>query len=321
MDDVFLPPYVVNDYNPIMSQSQTVDWGISKLSIETIHSSGITGKGIKVAVIDTYINPNHPDIIGGVVKAINVTSETPTNQNGHGQGVASVIGARNNNTGTLGVAPNCDIVAIKAMRETGSGQIAEIIKGIDAAIAEKVHIINMSLGTSADIPEMKAAIKRASDAGIFLVCAAGNDGQADSVNYPGKYDSTFAIAATNQDGKVSSFSSMGWDVDLAAPGEQILTAWKNNGYSTVSGTSFSSPFVAGVLALLLEAGVEVTIDKLDQTSVDIEAPGKDVKAGWGLINPTGYLTKYSSQKPSEDLIEALKCIDNLKALVEHFLNK
>lgn len=309
--EVFLPPYVVNNFNPLLPLSQTIDWGINKLGIQSIHSMGITGKGIKVAVIDTYIDPTHPDIIGAVVKQLNATSEPYTTaQNGHGQGTSGVIGARNNNVGVLGVAPGCDIIAIKAMRESGSGDIGELVKAIDMAIAEKVQIINMSLGTTADVPEMKAACARAIAAGILVVCSAGNDGQADSVNYPGKYDGTLAIAATNEAGNVSSFSSMGWDVDLAAPGERILTCWKNKTYAVVSGTSFSAPYVSGCLALLLELKLLITADRLDTTAIDIETPGKDVKSGYGLISPTGFIAKYNVPAPPTDPMAKAKQADS-----------
>lgn len=295
---VYLPPFVINEFDPALPQSQTLDWGMVKLNIPTLHSSGITGKGIKVAVIDTYCNPAHPDMGGAIVKSINVTSEAYTvPQNGHGQGTCGIIGARNNDTGVLGVAPDCQIVAIKAMREAGSGDMNEIIAGVDAAIAEGVQIINMSLGTSTDVPQLKAAITRATAAGIFVVCSAGNAGQTDSVMYPAKYDNTIAVAASNTSGKISAFSSMGWAVDLAAPGERVLTCWKDNSYSTVSGTSFSAPYVSGCIALLLSAKLAVTLERLEDTAIDLEEPGKDTKAGYGLISPTGYITKYTPATP------------------------
>lgn len=298
-ESVYLPPFVVNDWNPVLPQSQTIDWWYNKLGISAIHSLGITGKGIKVAVIDTLCKPDHPDMAGAVVKSINVTAEAITvPQNGHGQGVAGCIGARNNETGVIGAAPSCQIVAIKAMRESGSGLTSEIVKGIDAAIAEGCHIINMSLGTTADDPAMRDAVKRATDKGILVVCAAGNAGQADSVNYPAKYPLAIAIAATNSSGNVSSFSSQGWDVDIAAPGERILTCWKDNTYATVSGTSFSSPITAGILALFLEAKMQVTQERLYATAIDIGESGRDTSAGYGLINPNGYFTAYSGPSPS-----------------------
>lgn len=318
--EVFLPPYVVNEYKPILPLAQTTDWSLNKLGIPNIHTAGLTGKGIKVAVVDTYCSPTHPDLVGAIVKNINVTSEpTTVAQNGHGQGVAGCIGARNNSIGVLGIAPGCQIVAIKAMRESGSGLMTEIVKGIDAAIAENVQIINLSLGTSSDEPSLKAAVKRATDKGILVVCAAGNDGQADSVNYPARYELAIAVAATNASGNVSAFSSQGWDVDLAAPGERILTTWKNNTYATVSGTSFASPICAGVLALFLEAGLQVTQQRLYDTCIDIGETGRDTSAGYGLINPNGFLTQFLAD-PIDNVRGARELIIQAQQKLDQFLN-
>lgn len=292
-EEFYLPPFVVNEFDPLLPLSQTIDWGLNKLGIPTIHEAGFTGKNVKVAIIDTGVNTEHPDLKGAVIKSINVTGEAAAHSNGHGTGVAGVVGARNNSFGILGVAPDCQIVAIKAMRETGGGVTSEIVRGIDAAIAEGCHIINMSLGTMTDDPSLREAVKRATDKGILVVCAAGNNGQIDSVNYPGRYELALAIAATNTSGNISAFSSKGWDIDIAAPGERILTTWKNNTYATVSGTSFASPMVAGVLALFLEAKLEVTQQRLYDTAIDIGETGRDTAAGYGLIDPNGFITKYS----------------------------
>lgn len=322
----YLPPFVINDFDPVMPQSQTLDWGMVKLNIPTLHSAGITGKNVKVAVIDTYCNPSHPDMIGAVTREINTTSEQYTvQQNGHGQGTAGIIGARNNGTGVLGVAPDCQIIAIKAMRETGSGDMNEIIAGIDAAVAEGVHIINMSLGTSTDVPAMRAAVLRATNAGILVVCSAGNAGQANSVMFPAKYENAMAIAASNTNGKISAFSSMGWDVDLAAPGEKVLAPWKDNTWAVVSGTSFSAPYVSGCLALLLEAKQLITLGRLEDTAIDIEDPGRDQKAGYGLISPTGFLAKYNVQPPTPPptpppVVDPYAKVKQAKQLLTEFLS-
>lgn len=292
MSQVFLPPYVVNEVNPVLPQSQTVDWGTNVLRIPEIHSLGITGQGVVVAVVDTGIDENHPDLVNSIQQIINVTGEGMKASNGHGIGCAGIIAAQNNNEGILGTAPGAKIIGIKAMRESGGGSISEIIAGIDAAIKAGAQVINLSLGTTSDVPSLKAAIDRAVSAGIYVVCSAGNAGQDNSVVYPARYDVTYAIGATNQSGNVSAFSSRGWEVDIAAPGERILTTWRNRSYARVSGTSFSAPYVSGLFALFLSAELYITHERLQATAIDIEEPGQDTKSGHGLINPLQFIKTY-----------------------------
>jgi subtilisin family serine protease len=296
--EFFLPPHVVNEYNPILPQSQTIDWGTNVLNIPEIHDMGFKGSGVKVAIIDTGVDKEHPDLVGGVVDIINRTSEGFKATHGHGIGVAGVIGARDNTTGILSPAPLCEMYGIKAMRESGGGSLSEIIKGVEAAIEIGVHVINLSLGTTANVPQFEAVIKKAVNAGIYVICSAGNAGRDNSVVYPARYPLAFAIGATNQAGNVSAFSSRGWEVDIAAPGERVLTSWKNKSYARVSGTSFSAPYVSGLFALFIEAGIAINHNKITSTAIDIEEPGQDTKSGHGLIDPISFIKKYRYVTPA-----------------------
>lgn len=281
----FLPPHVINEVAPVLPQSQTIDWWANVTNIPKIHSEfNVRGRDILIGVVDTGIDANHPDLIGAIQEIYNATGEAFAYTHGHGIGVAGMIGARDNNTGVLGAAPDCKIIAVKGMRENGGGALSEIIKGGDYAASQGCKIINFSLGTSADIPAFKEAVDRWTRAGIIVVASAGNAGLDNSVVYPAKYEKAYAIGATNQNGQVSAFSSRGWEVDIAAPGERVLTTWKDKTYARVSGTSFSAPLVSGLIALMLEAGVPVTQDLLKRTAVDIEEPGQDTKSGHGMID-------------------------------------
>lgn len=281
---VNLPPFIVNEINPPMGQSEITDWGLQLLDIPKIHDLGITGQGIRIAVIGTGVDPDHPDLAGAIEKTFNTTNEPYSASNGHENGSAGVICARKNDQGILGVAPGCKLIAIKALSESGSGNLVDIIEAINIAIQEGVHIINMSLGGGGTLPALKEAVDRAAAAGILVVSSAGNSGTDNSVGYPAKYPSGFAVASINKNKQISTFSSRGPEVDVAAPGEKILTCWKDKGYATVSGTSFSGPFVSGCFALLLQAGIKPTIDLLKTSSIDIEDAGFDNKSGYGIID-------------------------------------
>src|SRR5688572_20851466 len=198
-NEVKLPPFVVNEVGPVLSFAQTNDWGIDRLLIPKIHAAGFTGKGIRIAVIDTGVE-NHTDLQGAVIKRLKTTSEAYTSTNGHGTGVAGIIGARNNAAGVLGVAYDSEIVSIKALDETGSGSLINIAAAINLAVAEGAHVINLSLGSSGTSKALEAAILNAVNKGIFVVCAAGNDGTDNSVNYPARYIQTYAVGAINTEG-------------------------------------------------------------------------------------------------------------------------
>lgn len=331
--DMFLPPHVVNEENPVMPQSQTLDWAGVVLNIPQIHELGYRGKGIVVAVIDTACDVNHPDLQGAIKEIINVTSEPLKATNHHGTAVTSLIAARDNEEGILGAAPECEIISIKAMRENGGGHINEIIKGIDEAIKRNVDVINLSLGTTSNVSSLRNAVKRATDKGIYVVCSAGNAGKDDSVVYPARYEECYAVGATNQSGYVSAFSSRGVEVDIAAPGERVLAAWKNGGYARVSGSSFSAPLCAGLFALMKEVGVEITHKLLGDTAIDIETPGKDIKSGHGMIDAFKIIRNYEENKPDKDnddasgepsdrekLKKAVEFLNNAHDLLRELLN-
>lgn len=297
MSEVFLPPFIVNDVNVVMPQSQTVDWGHSVLKIPQLHQMGLTGRGIRIAVIDTGVDHKHPDLQGALEldtdgQPFNVTSEAFAAAHGHGTGVAGIIGARNNQTGILGVGYESTILPIKAMRENGGGSLNEIAAGVYKSIELGADIINLSLGTTSNSAILRGAIHQAAKKGIIVVCSAGNAGQDNSVVYPARYEVCYAIGATNQNNQVSSFSSRGWEVDVAAPGERVLTAWRNHSYSRVSGTSFAAPYVAGAMALLLQGGMEISHSNLKETAIDIGEPGQDTRSGHGLIDPLRYVKNY-----------------------------
>lgn len=309
--EFFLPDHWINNNDPFLPLSQTTDWSISLLKIKEIHQTfGLKGKGIKVAIVDTGAqhsdfehaipNPKYRNLIkdGGW----NVTEEAGFGSNGHGTGVTYLIGARDNEIGTQSVAPECTLLPIKGMRENGSGSLKEIIAAGYLAQQLGAHVVNFSLGTRSNNESFYQMVKDLTESGIVVVCAAGNTGMDNDVNFPAAWPESIACAAVNQRKETSAFSSKGQQIEIGAPGERVLTGWKNDTYATVSGTSFSSPIVAGCIALFLEAGINLTTEMLKQTSIDIDEPGFDTKSGWGLINPFDIIKTYRKNAAPSSII-------------------
>ena len=218
------------------------------------------GEGIMVAVLDTGCDTTHPDLKERIVGGRNFTDDDDGNPevykdyNGHGTHVAGTIAAVQSNTGVVGVAPEADLLIIKVLDRNGSGEYKWIINGINYAIEQKANIISMSLGGPKDIPELHEAIQKAVNHNILVVCAAGNSGDGDEstpeYDYPGAYNEVISVGSIDLERRSSDFSNCNNEIDLVAPGEEILSTYLNGTYATLSGTSMSAPHVSGALALI-----------------------------------------------------------------------
>lgn len=282
-------PYMSDQYT--LSLMQTIDaW-----EIET------GNENVVVAIIDTGIDINH-DEFAGRISPLSYNSYTETvglsaviDDHGHGTMVAGVIGAnKDNGKGIAGIAQNVKLLVIKANVPTeGKFQDNALINGIYYAIEQGVDIINMSLGGTYLNPQTKTALDVAKNAGIVVVAAAGNDGTND-LFYPAAFATTLSISAIDAQKTLASFSNYGSTIDLTAPGVGIVTTSRNNGYVTTSGTSFASPQVAGVLALLIsrfpDLSRDALIERLILTSEDLGELGKDAYFGHGMVNTYHALT-------------------------------
>ena len=251
----FIPEEDLNVVSvPFAALSQTQNWGMALAAIQNVWTV-TKGEGIRVAILDTGIS-DHTDLITAWKKdnAINCSSD-PTWEDkgsGHGTHVAGIIAGSDNDFGVVGVAPNCEIIPIKVLDDSGAGNYESIEKGLRNAINMNVDIINMSLGSSTAPPEtLHDLIRQAVAQGIVIVAAAGNDAHA--VNYPARYDEVIAVAALDQNGCLATFTSKDETVDIVAPGVDIYSTYLNNEYCKMSGTSQASPFVAGICALIKSA--------------------------------------------------------------------
>lgn len=292
MTFVHLPPYRVTAH-PLAAKSDGVDWGVASYGIPALWKQ-CQGEGVTVAVVDSGVAP-HYALDGVVVDYRNFTTDSDQYDTlGHGTHCAGVIGAKAGNA--KGIAPKCKIHSLKVLGHSGMGSNDAVAEAVRYATEIKCDIISMSLGSSRPDDHLHQAIKDAHEAGIVVVCAAGNDGG--SVNFPAAFRETIGVGAVDKSGQVCEFSSRGKEIVVAAPGADITSTWLANGYATISGTSMAAPFVAGVLALYISAakrdGEKIThktvVDALSKTCKDAGAEGHDDVYGWGLLDPHRLLT-------------------------------
>lgn len=231
----------------VAQPSQTVNWGVSKVGYGD-------GTGKTAWVIDSGIDPNHPDLNVDAGRSMSfITGVTSyIDGYGHGTAVAGIIGAKNNSIGTVGVAANATIIALRVFDDLGRGSVSSAIKAVNHVIAngKAGDVVNMSLGAGIS-STLDNAVKSAASKGIFFAIAAGNSGIDCSNNSPARANATniYTVSAMTNTGSLSGFSNYGAPVDLAAPGEGIVTTWPGGTYVQGGGTSYASPHVAGLLLL------------------------------------------------------------------------
>jgi subtilisin len=271
---------------PTPAPGQTTPWGVARICAPDSWIRS-TGEGVKVAVLDTGIDYNHPDLKNNVKGGVSfvIGARSYKDDNGHGTHCAGIIAAENNGIGVVGVAPGASLYAVKVLSKTGSGTTSNVIKGIDWAVNNGMQVISMSLG-GGDSQALHDACDYAYSKGIVLVAAAGND-YGGSIIYPAGYDSVIAVTATDSSDGIASFSNVGSAAELAAPGVSILSTYKDSGYATLSGTSMATPHVAGTAALLFAMGISDPAEvraQLDNTVNDLGVEGRDYYYGYGLVN-------------------------------------
>jgi subtilisin family serine protease len=258
-----------------------------------------TGKpSVVVAVIDTGVDLDHPDLAGVAVVAPRDemwNNEDVTDLNGHGTHVAGTIFAQTDNeTGIAGIAPDATLMPIKVLDEFGFGSFSDVLDGVDWARTHGADIINLSLGGSLapeQVALMQPTFTAARSAGILVVAAAGNTG-APFMSYPAGLNGVVSVGAVDQDDVIADFSSFNRAVDISAPGVDTLSTTFGD-YEYFSGTSMASPHVAGVAALIWSERSGLNVEKLEAvlrtSSVDLGAPGRDNYYGSGRVDAAAAL--------------------------------
>jgi subtilisin len=306
---------------------QTYDWGLEHIRVDDAHDEmpNVMGTGVQVAILDTGVGPHAElTIVDGYNALPGGVPGLYNDVHGHGTHIAGIIAAgADNNVGLIGAAPQVNIVAVKVLDDKGKGYLSNLINGLQWVYKNpQIRLVNMSLGFSTDSPPLKTAIQKLfSDHGTIMVASAGNkcsddgdfseDGgdegegptcdtpQTTTVKYPARYQWVLAVAASDINDQITTYSVPGSKLDITAPGgvstgTPILSTNKGAAlYGYGSGTSEAAAHVTGALALKLQQQPQITLSEVQvllcQTATVLKDPVTDVpvsakQQGCGLID-------------------------------------
>lgn len=271
--------------DPALLQPDGMDYQWMHDAVDSYAAWGVTtGESwVKVAVLDSGVQANHPDLRGHVVE-YNVGKGTG-DPNGHGTHVAGIIAATmDNGQGGVGIAPGVTIMSYRITDAEGDIESYPKLQAIRSAINNGAHIINMSFGGFWYDYEEANAIATALYNGVTVVAAMGNDG-SNTINYPAAYDGVIGVAATNSAGTRAWYSNYGDWADISAPGDSIYSTYIGSSYSHLNGTSMATPVVAGVAALYTSAvGYRVAPAEMEKVLKKSATKIADKGMGAGLVN-------------------------------------
>jgi subtilisin len=287
---------------------ERLGWGLGENGVRAEAAWAVTkGKGVRVAILDTGIDADHPELKGQILASKDFTGSRfgAKDAVGHGTHCAGIVAMKQDGKGYVGVAPGCGILNGKVLADDGTGDFNWLAAGIDWAVEQKADVISMSLGGGPDgtpperfMPNLRAAIRRATDAGVIVLAAAGNDGPgANTVGYPGRYPEVVAVAASDVSRHITNFSSRGSEVDVAAPGDNVVSSIPNGQFAEWDGTSMATPMAAGVAALYVadcrangRTPTPADFRKRIETTSSTRAKVPNPNSGWGLIQAPGFVS-------------------------------
>jgi len=294
-------------------------YGLAAINASSAYAEGATGEGIVVAVVDTGVDLDHPELVGNIsALSTDITNadRTAEDPDGHGTGVAGVIAGRKDDLNFHGVAFEASVMAIRADSpdscevDGGDGCLftdLDTANAIDYARENGAQVINLSLGRATNLADGStltfAALRRATAAGVLIVVSAGNqdadqDEPSPSPEFPANFVNdalarglAVAVGSVDENNVISDFSARAQGAEgayLVAPGERIVSTFADGQYALWGGTSFAAPHVAGALALLLDAFPDLSgaeaLELLITTAADLGDPGPDPIYGSGLVD-------------------------------------
>ena len=286
-------------------------WGLDTVNAFDAWDISQGTREIVVAILDTGIDWEHPDLAANMwtssegyygynfidgnnypmddnIHGYDDGEWRPNTYTYHGTHVAGIVGAVANNAEGMAGLAQIRLVAVKVMNESGEGTDAMVASGIQWAVEEaNADVIVMSLGVDGESTTLRREVNDASQAGVVMVAASGNEGMS-VVSYPAAYGSVIAVGAIDSSERRASFSNYGSGLDVMAPGVSIYSTQAGDGYQYLSGTSAAAPHVAGVAALMLSVNPALTPEEvgatINSTARDISQTGYDPTTGWGIVN-------------------------------------
>lgn len=308
---------------PVAEEDIPTNYGVAKIRADEARQQGLNGEGVRVGVIDTGVDGDHPALAGkvAVFKDFVQLKTAPYDDQGHGTHVAGTIAGE----GGIGIAPQAKLVAAKALNGNGGGTLSGLLEAMqwmldpdgDPSTQDQPDLVSNSWGADADALGDSRELFRDivvawRQAGIVPVFAAGNSGP-NTRAVPGGYPESFAVGATDQSDGSASFSTGGeiefdgvsyLKPDVSAPGVSIISARVGGGYRALNGTSMACPHVAGAMALAFQAepgaGVQAMIEAFQAGSVDLGDSGRDDRFGEGRIDVVATIQALSAAAAQAD---------------------
>ncbi|WP_443056515.1 type VII secretion-associated serine protease mycosin [Streptomyces sp. MUM 178J] len=306
---------------PMKKQIEGTPWPLQRVLLDELWQD-TKGKGVRVAVIDTGVDNDNPQLKAAVDASAGKDLLKPdkeagsddkrgrtdgtVDEVGHGTKVAGIIAARpREETGFVGLAPEATIIPIRQNDEKNSGNDRTMAAAIDHAIAKGAQVINISQDTTKPLTAQSPlgqAVQRALDKEIVVVASAGNDGLDGKLKntYPAAFPGVLAVASSDRNNERAAFSQAGEFVGVAAPGVDVVSTVPGNGQCIDNGTSFSAPYVAGVAALLKakfpEWKAHQIVAQIQQTA-ERAINGRDDYVGWGVVDPVRALEADPAHPP------------------------
>lgn len=274
-----------------------LQWAFDTFGYERAWACGNAGDGVVVAVLDTGVQGDHPDLDGRVMTGTTFLDRGPEPQgpgwvdpNGHGTHVATTIAAgADDGVGIAGVAPRATVLPVRVLDAAGDGWSVDVANGITWAVDAGADVINLSLTFSGYAKDVELATDYAETNGVVVVAAGGNDPDLAVAPYPAASLTVLGVSAIDEHRTIAGFSTPGSHIDVAAPGVGILAGVPTDRWAYSSGTSMAAPHVAGIAALMVATddtySPYAVRERIVTTAEDLGAPGVDPFYGWGALDP------------------------------------
>ncbi|WP_251548641.1 S8 family peptidase [Neobacillus muris] len=276
-------------------------WNLPAIGTEDGWNITRGSKNVKIAVVDTGVDLDHPDLAGRLIEGYNAVDDNnnPDDDNGHGTHVAGIIASKTNNgEGVAGITWYNPIMPVKVMNSDGSGGSFDVAEGIRWAVDHGANVINLSLGNYQSSTLLEDAISYALSKDVVVIAAAGNDNTNQS-SYPAAYPGVLGVAAVDSNGKRAEFSNYGDYIDIAAPGVDIASTYLQGEYAALSGTSMAAPHVTALAGLIRSINPSLknteVMDVMRKTAQKTE-PGSNQFYGSGIINNVASLQEVNRRK-------------------------